>query len=359
MEAIKVKLWSCWRAGCTALVVAVMAAMIGMAGAGCQPAGGRPSENSDDTGQAVLQLTSIPSDVNCVRVTATGASRAAVNTVDVSAGASSASIPLSGLPLGKVTFYAEAFAGTCSTITVSSVPGWVSDPVDASVVLGTVANVSLTMRRNGRASISADFAGEAACSANGAACLTGAECCSGSCSAAGTCAVACTSTDVAYNPNGSGYPSPLESDAGWGGGAQPWEILQGHTSYTDTWAHGLAFGGGTGSWNGQPCGTRQATVDFGQPRTVSRVLAWHHAGEHVPTAYHVEAWNGSAWVNVGGTSSRRTDLADYPPATGWGSEPTENLFPAITANKIRFVIDSNCDITHGWLYALQAFSACE
>ena len=40
-------------------------------------------------------------------------------------------------------FYAEAFAGT-PTITVSSVPGWVKRIVDASVVLGTVANVSLT-----------------------------------------------------------------------------------------------------------------------------------------------------------------------------------------------------------------------
>jgi hypothetical protein len=161
------------------------------------------------------------------------------------------------------------------------------------------------------------------------------------------------------NLAGTGYPSPLLSNTGWGGGQQPFEIEDTHTSYMDTWAHGLAFTGGALGYGGEVCGMRQATIDFGDgnPVRFNRVLAWHHAAEHVPTQYHIEYWDATAWVNAGGTSTHRTDLADYP-VNGWGSEPTESIFQTVTATRVRFVIDSNCDITHGWLYELQVFSAC-
>jgi hypothetical protein len=321
---------------------------------GCQGTDSPGSPNGD-IGEMRIQLAQVPSDVSCLQITVAGLSRTVVKPIAVTSGASTASIALTGLPLGKVTVSAEAFGEQCLALTTTSVPVLFSDPTDASIVQGTVTQLSLVLKRNGQMTVSVDFGNEPACSANGTVCLAAAECCSGVCSA-GVCTTPCTPTDLALNLSGSGYPSPLESDQGWGGGSYPWDILDGKTSYTDTWAHGLAFTGGILGYAGETCGRRQATVDFGTPRTFNRLLAWHHAAEHVPTSYHVEYWDGSAWLNAGGTSAHRTDLADY--ASGSGSEPTENLFPTVTASKVRFVIDSNCDITHGWLYEVQVFSAC-
>lgn len=31
--------------------------------------------------------------------------------------------------------------------------------------------------------------------------------------------------NIAYNPTQTGYPSPLGSDPGWGGGSYPWHLV--------------------------------------------------------------------------------------------------------------------------------------
>ncbi|HET6280528.1 MAG TPA: SBBP repeat-containing protein, partial [Polyangia bacterium] len=72
--------------------------------------------------------------------------------------------------------------------------------------------------------------------------------------------------NIAFNPTCSGSPSPLESDRGWGGGAQPCQIVDGLHQY-DTWASGLAFTGGHYDGNGggpwvEPAGVRHAVIDF-------------------------------------------------------------------------------------------------
>ncbi len=146
-----------------------------------------------------------------------------------------------------------------------------------------------------------------------------------------------------------------ESDPGWGGGSYPADMVDGLTYYTDTWAHGLAFTGGPAGWGGEACGWRQATLDFGAPKTFSRALVWHHGADHIPSTYDLEVWDGSSWVSAGGTSSVRWDL-EVPPAgvSGWGAIPTEHLFPEVTAQKVRFVLN-NCNITHGWIYEFEVF----
>ena len=146
-----------------------------------------------------------------------------------------------------------------------------------------------------------------------------------------------------------------ESDRGWGGGASPWDMVDGFTYYTDTWAHGLAFTGGILGWDGEPCGRRQATLNFGTMKTFNRALVWHHGSEHIPNTYSLEYWNGSSWQATGGTSSVRWDL-ETPPAgvSGWGAIPTEHIFPDVTGSKIRFNLN-NCDITHGWIYEFEVF----
>src|SRR5262249_57973009 len=109
------------------------------------------------------------------------------------------------------------------------------------------------------------------------------------------------SVDLAYNPARTGYPTPLESDRGWGGGSDQWEIVDGQRHY-DYWAHGLAFTGGhTGDWNSpgwvEPAGPRQATIDFGINQTFNEVIIWHHgdATNHVPAETAISYWNGSQW----------------------------------------------------------------
>jgi hypothetical protein len=303
--------------GARAVVGAVLVAAPFVA-AGC---GGRAAteDPSSDLGVVTLNLTAA-TGVESVQFTFANVTRSVTRCVPVDGTPTSR---LDALPTGMVKVTGGGFANA----TCTGDPIWVAEPALVTLVPGIASDVHLEYRPNGIVTVGTTFIDD---------CVVG---------------------DIALNPNGSGFPSPLESDAGWGGGAQPFEILDGHTSYLDTWAHGLAFTGGNGSYSGEACGPRQATVDFGAPKTFNRVLAWHHGMEHVPNSYHVEVFDGTSWVNAGGTSSLRADLADYP-AAGWGSIPTESVFPAVTASKVRFVIDTNCDITHGWLYSLQTFSAC-
>ena len=148
-----------------------------------------------------------------------------------------------------------------------------------------------------------------------------------------------------------------ESDNGWGGGSNKWEIVDGIRKYNE-WYHGLAFTGGTGNWAGELCGWRQATVDFGTPKTFNRVVVWHHGLEHVPNTYKIQYWDGTNWVDVFSTNNGRSYLR-YPtsnPTNWWESfsTPTENRFPAVTASKVRFALN-NCDITHGWIYEFEVY----
>jgi hypothetical protein len=39
--------------------------------------------------------------------------------------------------------------------------------------------------------------------------------------------------NLAFNPFNKDYPSPLESDRGWGGGSFPWEIVDGIRKYNE------------------------------------------------------------------------------------------------------------------------------
>lgn len=153
--------------------------------------------------------------------------------------------------------------------------------------------------------------------------------------------------------------STAGSSPGWGGGAQPQDMVDGQIAYADTWAHGLAFTGGQPGWAGEACGARQAVVDFGAPRSFSAARVWHHGpyADHLPTTYQLQYFNGSTWQTVGGTSSVRADLDSdifYPGS--WAARPTEHLFPAVTGSRARFIFD-NCQLAsgHGWIYEFEVF----
>jgi hypothetical protein len=151
-----------------------------------------PLPEEDGVEQVVLKIAVVPSDVQCIRVTAAGPGRTVEREIETS-GSTSLTQSLSGLPLGSVTFIGEAFMAACTSVTKSTIAAWSSQPVEVSIVLGRLANVELVMVRNGRAKVDITFTEEGACTKPGAACRIATECCSRKCES-GICAEASTST---------------------------------------------------------------------------------------------------------------------------------------------------------------------
>ncbi len=145
--------------------------------------GGCLDESARDanTSQVVIALSAVPDDVQCLRVTAVGTGRTVVREFEVAA-AQAFSEALTGVPLGTVSFTGEAFGARCASVSRTTHPGWVSDDVAASVVLGRQSTVALSMHRNGRVKVGVDFADEPACSAVADMCQSNNECCSHNCS---------------------------------------------------------------------------------------------------------------------------------------------------------------------------------
>jgi len=162
-------------------------------------------------------------------------------------------------------------------------------------------------------------------------------------------------TNIALNPAGSGYPSPLESNRGWGGGSYPWEIVDGLRTYP-VWYHGLAFTGGDNNWAGDPCGPRQATINFGAHKTFHKVIIWHHGHDHAPANAQLAYWNGTIWVDI--PFQRSFGAIE---AGGAGSTSDEYTFTPVTGSKVRWSLN-NClnnvlgtQIIHGWIYEFEVF----
>ena len=114
----------------------------------------KPAE-PEDIGVVRLELTAIPADVNCLRLTATGA-RTVVQQFDVTPGTNS-SLLVTGLPTGLVTITADAFAATCATAGDRTTANWVSEPQTLEVSSSDIADLSLVMHKNGKVQIGVDF----------------------------------------------------------------------------------------------------------------------------------------------------------------------------------------------------------
>jgi hypothetical protein len=130
-----------------------------------------PGEDPESgVGTVVLSLAQVPEDVLCTRITVTG-TRTVVRAFDTTPAGPSV-FRMGGLPPGEATFLGEAFPSVCAAIGPDSLPNWISDPIPV-VVSAVVENlVSLSMRRNGRATVTLDFLDpSAACSQPGTTCL--------------------------------------------------------------------------------------------------------------------------------------------------------------------------------------------
>src|SRR4051794_39346467 len=106
--------------------VGLIVIMCALAAGACSRKGAAPSElggappPAGDLSTVILSLTSVPSDVGCVRVSVTGAQpQPLVRTFDVTSG-HAANLTMAGLPIGNATFYEDTFSGPCSGVNSNS-----------------------------------------------------------------------------------------------------------------------------------------------------------------------------------------------------------------------------------------------
>ena len=154
--------------GLVCLSTAVLA-VIGCSGDG--------ADREELTGRAEIAITQVPPDVLCVRIVAAG-SRVSQQSFNVMPGQSSI-LALNALPTGAVTFSGDAFNSPCNQVGGMSTPTYVADPVMAQVSLPAVTQVTLAMRRNGRASVSVDFETGTGPACVGTPCMDPTQCCAG------------------------------------------------------------------------------------------------------------------------------------------------------------------------------------
>ncbi|HXU04473.1 MAG TPA: hypothetical protein VN903_26105 [Polyangia bacterium] len=132
----------------------------------------------EDTGRVEFALVVVPTDVQCITITAIGTR---VRQQDFIVVPSQTSVlAMNGLPVGQVAFSGQAFNGACGG-PAAPMPTYVADPVTAQVNATGVTALTLNMRRNGQASISVDFeTGAAMCIPSGGQCTgASATCCTG------------------------------------------------------------------------------------------------------------------------------------------------------------------------------------
>jgi hypothetical protein len=133
--------------------VCLFASMISIATLGCVNEGeGGPVTS------AQLEITTVPTGVQCVKVVVTiGSSTVSPPLMTVAAGASSASLSLGQLPVGSATFQGSAYNVACSAVTSSTVANWVADPATATLSYGNVASVPMNFRSNSPVTVKANF----------------------------------------------------------------------------------------------------------------------------------------------------------------------------------------------------------
>jgi hypothetical protein len=132
---------------------AVLACLVGL---GCSDEADLPAGNRQGT--ATIALTATPEDVACVKLAAQGSSTVR-QSFDVMAGGQTR-LTMNGLPLGVVMFSGDAFATACASVG-AAMPTWMADPVTITLVANVNAQLTLTMRRPGRATIDVGFQGGA------------------------------------------------------------------------------------------------------------------------------------------------------------------------------------------------------
>src|SRR6185503_2345373 len=111
--------------------------------AGCAP-GDDQGIGSENTIEAQVALSTVPTGVQCVRVAVTiGSTTTTAPLVTVVPGASSANLTVGQLASGAATFNGAAFNIACSSVTGGTVANWLAVPAMTTLALGTMNKVTL------------------------------------------------------------------------------------------------------------------------------------------------------------------------------------------------------------------------
>jgi hypothetical protein len=172
--------------------------------------------------------------------------------------------------------------------------------------------------------------------------------------------------NLAYNDGGSIFPSPLESEKGWGGPPFKWQLVDGIRTKTNYWQYGLAFTGGLYEYI-DTCGWRQATIDFGKPVSFNRVVIWlNKAGMNLmPDSFKIMHWNEqkNEWQVTKDVKNKIKQVELYYPLFMTQCEklkvdpvcPYEETFSTVKSSKVRFIFN-NCGIDHGWINEFEVYN---
>jgi len=122
--------------------------------------GANPTETvrsgGGEYGTVVLALTSVPPDVQCLRVTVMG-SQTVVRTFPVTAGGP-ATVAVTGLQPGPATIFEEAFNVPCAMVDGSTPPTWVAPaPVPFTLAPSADVSVTVTLKRPSGLNVRTDF----------------------------------------------------------------------------------------------------------------------------------------------------------------------------------------------------------
>src|SRR4051812_9976131 len=118
----------------------------------------KPALQSSDA--HIAAVFNAPGGVVCIQLIASSANRTASKTFTVTAGQSTVSLSMTGIPTGKVLFSGQAFNIPCANVFTGAVPAWIADDVTAIVNASGPATVQLTFRGNGSANVGGNFVGD-------------------------------------------------------------------------------------------------------------------------------------------------------------------------------------------------------
>src|SRR5205814_62143 len=115
---------------------------LGITLVGCGSAPTPDADHGSDLGLVSLAVAAVPPGVGCLRVSVSNASREVLNDLPTTPGVP-VTANLSALPLGSVTVKGSAYAEACSAVTSTSEITWLSDPVTATLIVGSAVPVAL------------------------------------------------------------------------------------------------------------------------------------------------------------------------------------------------------------------------
>jgi hypothetical protein len=132
---------------------------VDLGGAGSDAAGSDPAGSDHQLGVLRIALSEVPPDVLCLQITLSDGLRRIVRQVGAATG-TTLTTTQSRLPVGPVTIALDAFGESCTTVTDSSMPTWVSGVVNATLVDSMPVMLSINLSRPGSATITAVFPGD-------------------------------------------------------------------------------------------------------------------------------------------------------------------------------------------------------